>query len=406
MKINIYGSKDSAVLFYLRHKNIQVNKFIDGLLTSESIFNFNFVDHSELYEIKPVLQAEADLKKCYTVVATSEGAYWTVKRVLENMGLKEFENFEYFSTFQKKKIAVVYGNCNAFGVRDLLLTNKAFNDDYGVYPVKAICDFDNGNVSLREQLNDQVLDKCDLFLYQDVLDTNRFGRQFASAPILNKLNSACRKICLPNFVKFPIFLFPQTTPDVEHRYYNGVQSPFGARDCYLDCFHGVRSEDSLCRMITKEDIIDHQLIWDLFDEFVEKIKRSERTWDISVLDFILSNFRCSQLFYDLYHPSPLLLSFVEKEILKLIDTSGKYSNSVSSTVGGSYVLLDTTELPVYESVRKTLGIQYRTDVLCKTMQRNNSIVGQWAGHLFCTRTVREYVADYLSWNYGPGNGSV
>lgn len=37
MKYNIYGSRDSAVLFLLKNKNIEINKFIDGKISQKSL---------------------------------------------------------------------------------------------------------------------------------------------------------------------------------------------------------------------------------------------------------------------------------------------------------------------------------------------------------------------------------
>ena len=63
MKINIYGTKDSARLFFLHHPEIEVNRFIDGNLSEEETFDFNFADRNESYKILPLLKAEKDLKK-------------------------------------------------------------------------------------------------------------------------------------------------------------------------------------------------------------------------------------------------------------------------------------------------------------------------------------------------------
>ena len=69
MKYNIYGSRDSAVLFLLKNKNIEINKFIDGKISQKSLINFNFADQPRSYDVLPLKYAQKELKKFYTIVA-------------------------------------------------------------------------------------------------------------------------------------------------------------------------------------------------------------------------------------------------------------------------------------------------------------------------------------------------
>lgn len=403
MKYNIYGSRDSAVLFLLKNKNIEINKFIDGKISQKSLINFNFADQPRSYDVLPLKYAQKELKKFYTIVATSGNAYWEVKNILEKMGFVEFENFEFYGTFKKKFISVTYGNCNAFGVRDLLLSNNRFAEKYGFYPVEPICELNNRSTPpLQKRLSHVILDKCDLFLYQDIRENNSYGLEYATKPIIKKLNQNCKKICLPNFVNLPKFLFPQIYEHVSPCLNNGVPSPFNVRDFYIDKFHCLHSIEQMTRTIQKKDIIDHQFIKDLLDEFSEKIKCRENSWSIKVRDFIFSTYKKEQLFFDPYHPTKLMLSFIANESLKLLGflstgfDSYNYEKTINnfSEIGSPSILLDSTEIPVYYSVKKTLNLQWSNEILCRSFSRNYCM-----DSLLHPRSTLEYVRDYLMWNY-------
>lgn len=94
--------------------------------------------------VVPFGEAEAILRKHYTVIASSENAYWEIKSSLEHKyGLSEFVNFEYYRTF-RKKVAVIYGNCHAYWIKNALMLSKEFNNIYGIYPLKMICNIELG----------------------------------------------------------------------------------------------------------------------------------------------------------------------------------------------------------------------------------------------------------------------
>lgn len=98
--IVIYGTGATALKFVLTNKNIEICSFVEGKNKKKKVFM------KDLFPFVPVLlfeEAEVILKKHYTVVASSEDIYWEIKNRLEKeYGLIEFENFEYWETYQKK----------------------------------------------------------------------------------------------------------------------------------------------------------------------------------------------------------------------------------------------------------------------------------------------------------------
>lgn len=409
-KINIYGTKESALVFFLANKDrVKVNKFIDGQISTEKMIDISYFDHSEQYVAIPVLKAINDLKQYYTVVATSVKTYWIIKKVLEKLGFEEFEHFEYFATFNKK-IALVYGNCNAHGVATILSFSKIFNEIYGFYPVQPTFELYREGTTVASQYSNKVLKKAALFLYQDIRLNNQYGAEFSSISLLNKVSCSCRKICIPNFVKLPEFLFPQSQyidapmTLLKCASQKDIFSPFTSRDYFIDRYHESRKLCSLVNMICKDDVIDHNLIKDLFDLFIEKLSKRDENWDVKTKNFILKNYKNHQLFYDLRHPSRYLLTYVSEEVLKILHMQDCCSLLEDSSIpvyrsffssGGRFVDLDCEEVPIYNSVFKSLNLEFSRQLLHQSYVRNepfHSLIG--------VRTVEDYVRDYMMFNYG------
>lgn len=408
MKINIYGTARNALIFYLSNRNVEVNKFIESSLSSEDTVNINFFNHKESCSVISLMHAEQDLKKYYTVVATSEISYWEIKKILEALGLTEFENFEFCATFQKK-IAITFGNCNAHGVATLLSSNPHFFSEYGFYPVQPTFELFREGISVKEQMNDSVLQRASLFLYQDIRLNNQYGTEYETSQYIKKLNSSCRCICVPNYVKMPAFLFPQSqyldiNPILDfNNMTRNIVSPFTSKDCYIDQYYQNRTLNFLTDLICKKDFIDHHYILDLFDEFVEKLENREHNCEIKTSNFILANFKKCQLFYDLRHPSRELLSFIAVKILNLLGITNHCDTTENFVVrdclpvsgGGRFVELDCDEVPIYLSVFKTFNFTFERKLLHRSYIRNDSF-----HHVISVKTVEGYIKDYVLWNYG------
>lgn len=127
--INVYGTGINALKWVLDNSDIKIKYFIETKKTKTSFLGCE------------VIQAEDNIKKLknnYTVVATSGDVYWEIKRYLETeLGLVEFENFEYMTTYNKK-IAVIYGNCHALAVKKVFEQIPQMQNIYGFYPLKPI----------------------------------------------------------------------------------------------------------------------------------------------------------------------------------------------------------------------------------------------------------------------------
>ena len=395
MKVNIYGSKDSALRFILSNKNLEINKFIDGKLKEPCYFDLNYVDSPVKYPVIPLADAEDDLRKFHTIVCCSPESYWGIKKDLETLGFVEFEDFEYFKTF-RKKIAICYGNCNAFGVKAMLEATPDFYHNYGFYPVLPVYHITQNN-HLKIQVTEEILNRCDLFLYQMIREQNIYGPEYATSNIVNIIhNNNCQLISIPNYYGLPKFMFPQCNKcRTEHlNSVEGLLFPFqNLRDFYIDTNYQKMNVNQLCEMIAEKDVIDHSHILDLFDEFQYKLVDREKELSVKTSSYIFSHFREYQLFYDPFHPAEKLLSVIANKVLFLINKNYKYQIDKYYN-GGDFALLDSNEIPVYNSVRKTFDFQFSQPILRRSLLRYSV---QHA--VTIPLTLKQYVELYLCFNY-------
>lgn len=134
-EINVYGTGENAVKFVLLNQDIKIVSFIEGKTQKKVFMEKLFLS---TVPVVPLENAENVLRKRYTIIASSENAYWEIKEILEKQyGLIEFENFEYWETFRREMV-LIYGNCHTVSVKQILKLSKTFNNKYGFYPLKPV----------------------------------------------------------------------------------------------------------------------------------------------------------------------------------------------------------------------------------------------------------------------------
>jgi hypothetical protein len=375
-KINVYGTGQNALRFVLMHRDIEINAFIEGNKAFNTVVDITKLNRGDI----PIVMIEdaigGVLSQYYTVVATSENAYWEIKNKLENAGLIEFENFEYYETY-KKKIAIIYGNCHTAPIKQALKKSKSFSDEYGFYPIRQIQQI---HLSESEDLECAAFEKCDLFIHQCIWEKNGYGTQYASENIIRRMKKECRIIGIPNVYRMPQFLFPQMNYENEIKY-NGYDG-LGHRDIYLDRYYKEMSVSELCNMIRDDSLISAADILQQRDEFFEKLVKREKEWDIKVSRFISENISKKQLFYDPGHPTEILMEYIIRALFEILQLQFEPSIVIGTTI------LDTYEMPIYASVFKAMKLNYKQSFI-----RNHSPIKLTD----VSMDIEEYVRQYIAW---------
>lgn len=375
MKVNIFGTLDTAIKFLLNNPDLKVNAFIDGIIAKESKIDFPTTS----YKVIPFNHAEKELRQCYTVVATSDTTYFKVKKRLEDVyGLKEFENFESCSTF-RKKVVLMYGNCHLSSIKTQIETSIEFSKVYGIYPFQAICGLSD-KIPFTTWFPNTVLKRCDILLYQYITDDVKdlYKTSVTSKELLSKINSNCICYCLPNFAKQARFMFPQFGGFSE-KYINGVKL-FKRIDLFVEEFKNQLSAKEIAQNIKTESFFDKSKIKEEFDTFITKMEIRDHQWDITVAKFLKSNYIAHQLFFDDTHPTPFLLKFVSSCLLDILGVN-------DSIITDGYIL-DSTEFPIQNSAIQALGLKFTQRDYIRQFDKSYSLNN-------LSMNYEEYVRQYL-----------
>lgn len=368
LKYNIYGTSKTAVQFLLEHPEIEVNCFIDAKNNSKSFLN---------YEVFNPEMAEKQLRDNYTLIATgSVDSYWQIKNYLETvLNLIEFEHFEHVDTYNKK-ISIIYGNCHSSAVKSALIQSAEFNNIYGCYPLKPICQMNS-----KESFNTKAFERCSLFIHQAIRKNNNYGEEYASENLLKRLPVDCIVIAMPNLYRMPLFMFPQMESYENQICYEGYNF-FPYRDKFIDSNYNVKQIDQICKMIEEESLISHSEIRSNYEMFIEKVKSREKEWDISISNYLIKEMPNSQLFYDPNHPTEKVIGYIVDNILNKLGF-----NSMKNYISDC---MDSSELPIYQSVNVALKLNWKKSIIRKYSKSklNNNIMDLY-----------EYVSQYIKWNY-------
>ena len=271
----------------------------------------------------------------------------------------------------RKKKAIIYGNCHTSVIKAYLESCGLFCEDYYFYDIPQI-----QNIKNPDYFTPSIFKDCDLFIHQSIRLENRYGPEFASENIIKLLKPDCKIVSIPNVYHLPICFFPQYYEEKELRINNKT---FFFRDRIID--DGIRYGKTVKEI--KEDYMSDNYyqsgeILRMYDTFLEKVRKREKDWDIKVSDYIEKETSQIQLFYDPNHPCNCFLKYVSLEILKILYPNEKsHKLDIANT---EIFILDTYEMPICQSVASTFGFPKSTiyrkcgrKVLHKNMNIDNYI---------------------------------
>lgn len=294
------------------------------------------------------------------------------------MKIDENDYLEFKNRNLKKKIAIIYGNCHTTAIRQLLCSNDEFNSKYAMYPIKAIQE-----VKDPEYFKSEVFYDCDLFIHQSIQKNNRYGEDFSSQSIINRLKKSTAIIAVPNIYHLPMCYFPQYSEKMELKNVHGDTVFF--RDNFID--NGLALGKSIKEIVTDyktNGYYSQKYISGLFEQYVEKVRNREKEWDIKISEFLIEN-KNKELFYDPNHPTPIIIEYICKGILSRL---GIECNALDIS---KMKLLDDYQMPLCKDVIDFFDINYNQDGILRH-EGNKVIRGKMR--------IEEYVKQYLSmlWN--------
>lgn len=343
--------------------------FKDEKLDCNRVSEWNVIQRIEKLtkNVVKILKNDEDLK---LIVSNTHD-----KEELDKKGLFEFEDYV-FEKYIAKKIVVIYGNCHTMIISQLLENCSEFLEEHIIYPIKPI-----QIIKDVTYFDMPAFRYCDIFIHQSIQLENRYGKEYASQNIINKLSDKCRVIAIPNVYRLPVCFFPQYSREKELCDRKGNTIFF--RDKIID--KGIeqgKKFDEIVADYKNENYYSSQNFDELFEQFCDKVRFREREWDIKVLDYILKNYQSIQLFYDPNHPTNEFLIYVTSQVLLMLginhDTDALRKEKVMK--------LDSFEMPIHSSVKKNFQMSFTSKEMRTTGQKV----------YFEKMYLEEYITQYLS----------
>jgi len=368
--VMVWGTSLEAVQFTYEFKNIiNIAGYID-----------NKGDYGEFCGKKVLRLLEiSDYKKYFYIFAGLITTYENeIKSLLLQLDLKEFDNFIFYKWCRKQMI-LLHGNCHMDALGEALTCSSKFNDKYFIYKNKTIC-----NYRYMETIDPDILGRCDLFIHEDIRPDNPFGYKLSDDYLVPKLKN-CKNITVPHLFGLGKGFFPQdgggnlpeNKPLRNGRENNGM---FPHRDNIIEqgLADGMSPDDIIAH--SKEDVFTKEEIVENFNTYIDKIKSRESSWDIKVSSFIIDHYREEKLFYDLGHPTEIVIIYIAKKLLELLELDVEEDLTCRP--------LNDFEEPVYPCVKRALGLKWNNQYIRKGVR----------GRKFTKNMdLDEYIREYIQW---------
>lgn len=370
----VWGTGAHAAQFLYSYWNVDcVDFFIDNNVRGGGKYRFFGKKVFKFGEIE-----KACIEKHYIILATSKKAYSEIKKQLCEEGYKEFVHFAYYQYFYKK-LVVLHGNCHMDIIKRFLHSSEMFTDNYVIYPLPPIQCIE------EKSIEENVLDNCDVFIHQDIQANNEFGYRLSDEYILPKLRKECEEITVPNLFGLGRGFFPQTEWNERNPALCGgkdTNSFFPFADIVID--RAVRQGKNVeeIQTLMDDDVFSAEEIQNNFWSYMQKIRKRECNWDIPIYDFIITNYKREKLFYDLGHPTNVVMKEIALGVLKRMGIEDEH-------IYCDREMNDIEEF-VYDTVRKTLGCEWKDHEIRKGNEKRK---------LRSKMTKEEYVKEYLFWCY-------
>lgn len=259
---------------------------------------------------------------------------------------------------KSRKAVVIYGNCQTQRLRKIMLMHKPFYEKYFFIEIMPVFTYIS-NKEKQEQwhilLNDLAFWKeIDLFIYQKVLETNRFYCGLATKHILGMLSESCQTIQILNIYFTGYFIQAKRN---EHNIMQEVHQSglFFYCDKYVDeMIEKGLSENEIINEISRVDFIEPKQVYDAVKKSFEQMREREKEADVGITDFVEQYYDKQQLFYSFNHPTNFVLFEYAKRILKYLDLG-----DLEIDENAAYILADTlrgVDIPIYPAVLNALKL--------------------------------------------------
>lgn len=238
---------------------------------------------------------------------------------------------KYIPMKNAKKQCVLHANCQAEPLLELLSLSAAF---CRFYETRLFTNY------TKEDLPDDALANCDLFLYQHLDES--WGN-LSSGTLLGKLGPQAQSICLPNM------FFKGYWP-----FWTSI-SPIDFGDSLLDRFIDAGADkDVIIKLYYYSDIGKYADIQQIADDSLALEQAKDARSPVKVYALLQEFWQSEMMFYTCNHPAKRLLVHVANELLFLLGLPRLNESDIS----GYMPEYANFELPVHPQVASALNLKF------------------------------------------------
>ena len=151
-----------------------------------------------------------------------------------------------------------------------------------------------------------------------------------------------------------------------------------------------RSKDEIIAKLNDKFLIPQDEILDNFTNCIDQIRMREEKCDIRISDFILKHYRERPMFFDIGHPTDIVMKEMWRQVCDIIGVEAELEADVNGR-------MDEYEDPILPCVTYALRLQY---------DRSRIRESVWNWRLKEYMDLNEYVEEYIWWKNKSRHGRL
>lgn len=281
----------------------------------------------------------------------------------------------------KKKIALIYGNCQVEIIANMMEYNKDFEKQYLLLRVPQVHLYRCEKQIDSLFYSNGIMQLIDLFIYQNVKANNRYNRKLGTVNILNMLSSECRKMPIHNIYFDGYFIQYDTN---EERYLRNMnEKDFPYTDYIVEeLLENNKNTDEIMALINDENLVEPEKIIEKCRKSIDNLRDRERNVEIPIVDYIEKGYIKEQLFYTHNHPKNKVMYEYVKRILRALGIN-KADVFTEEELDIEFGTLRLNNFPIFPCVIKALKLE---------KYESKMRISYIDSHLV---TMDEYIREYL-----------
>ena len=354
----LWGYSQMAKSFYKEYKELL---HIVGCITEKAI-HVKYLDE-ERKQIPIIMWQEYKYKENDYLIIVKEPFFCASNQLMASH-LEMFKNYLDYglarAILTDKKIAILAGNCHMQVVFQMISKIKCFNDEY------FICYF-----PIHIYMNkwaiiwlSYIKDYCELYI------CNQHGDEDIRYFKKEELPSDCEIVVIPSAL---IRLYwPQMKVSwkgahneyfiLDKRYRKHGPFEFGDTNINKMIAEG-KDVEEVVDTLTSEDFYTEKQARKHMESIVRMLEYEEEGCDIKLSPYILENYQKKMLYRDMAHIEKDLIWEMVRCILEYLHMDTTECIELANNAGNSFKLYyegHCTEVPVYPSIAKHLGLEWCT----------------------------------------------